>query len=197
MLIDMHMHEMRYSGDSFLKLEQMVELAKRRGLNGICITDHDSMGLKEYAKEYSEKTRFPIFVGVEYFSLQGDIVAFGIEDFPKERIPAQDFISYVQSQGGMCFSAHPFRNNNRGLEEKLCDMQGLHGVEVLNGSTLFEANKKAADYARKLHLAMLGSSDCHVPEKLGIYATSIPYRYPSLGSGQNICYLLPRTCQFR
>lgn len=42
MLIDMHMHEMRYSGDSFLKLEIMVELAKARGLDAICITDHDN-----------------------------------------------------------------------------------------------------------------------------------------------------------
>ena len=32
MIIDMHMHEMRYSGDSFLRLENMVEIAKRRGL---------------------------------------------------------------------------------------------------------------------------------------------------------------------
>ncbi len=171
MLIDMHMHEMRYSGDSFLKLEQMVELAKWRGLDGICITDHDSMGLKEFAEEYTEKTGFPIFVGIEYFSLQGDIVAFGIEDYPKERIEAQEFVSYVQSQGGMCFSAHPFRNNNRGLEENLRVVKGLDGVEVLNGSTLYEANRKAADYAKELNLAMLGSSDCHVPEKLGIYAT--------------------------
>ena len=38
MIIDMHMHEMRYSGDSFLRLENMVEIAKRRGLDGICIT---------------------------------------------------------------------------------------------------------------------------------------------------------------
>ena len=30
MIIDMHMHEMRYSGDSFLRLENMVEIAKRR-----------------------------------------------------------------------------------------------------------------------------------------------------------------------
>ena len=78
------MHEMRYSGDSFLRLENMVEIAKRRGLDGICITDHDSMGLKEFAAEYSEKTGFPIFVGIEFYSLQGDIVAFGIEDYPKE-----------------------------------------------------------------------------------------------------------------
>ena len=92
MIIDMHMHEMRYSGDSFLRLENMVEIAKRRGLDGICITDHDSMGLKEFAAEYSEKTGFPIFVGIEFYSLQGDIVAFGIEDYPKERIPAQEFV---------------------------------------------------------------------------------------------------------
>lgn len=58
MIIDMHMHEMRYSGDSFLRLENMVEIAKRRGLDGICITDHDSMGLKEFAAEYSEKQDF-------------------------------------------------------------------------------------------------------------------------------------------
>ena len=30
MIIDMHMHEMRYSGDSFLRLENMVEIAKHR-----------------------------------------------------------------------------------------------------------------------------------------------------------------------
>lgn len=171
MLIDMHMHEMRYSKDSFLRLEQMVELARSRGLDGICITDHDSMGIKEFAGEYSKTTGFPIFVGIEYFSLQGDIVAFGIEDYPRERIPAQEFVSYVQSQGGMCFGAHPFRNNNRGLEENLSWIQGLDGVEVLNGSTLFEANKRAADYAKARNFALLGSSDCHVPEKLGLYAT--------------------------
>lgn len=174
MLIDMHMHEMRNSGDSILMLEQMVELAKRRGLDGICITDHDSMGLKSFAEEYSRKTGFPIFVGVEYYSLQGDIVAFGIEDFPKERIPAQEFIDYVQSQGGMCFSAHPFRNNNRGLEEKLSWVEGLDGVEVMNGSTPFGPNKQAADYAKARNFAPIGSSDCHVPEKLGIYATYFP-----------------------
>lgn len=95
MIIDMHMHEMRYSGDSFLRLENMVEIAKRRGLDGICITDHDSMGLKEFAADYSEKTGFPIFVGIEFYSLQGDIVAFGIEDYPKERIPAQEFVDLV------------------------------------------------------------------------------------------------------
>ena len=54
MFIDMHMHESRYSKDSFLMLEEMVEIAKERGLGAICITDHDDMGLKEFAAEYSK-----------------------------------------------------------------------------------------------------------------------------------------------
>ena len=45
MFIDMHMHESTFSKDSFLKLDEMVELAKERGLGAICITDHDDMGL--------------------------------------------------------------------------------------------------------------------------------------------------------
>ena len=77
------------------------------------------MGLKDYAAEYTERTGFPVFVGIEFFSWQGDIVAFGIEDYPRERVPAQEFIDLVKAQGGVCFAAHPFRNNNRGLEENL------------------------------------------------------------------------------
>lgn len=66
MLIDMHMHEMTYSRDSFLKLDEIVRIARERGLDAICITDHDSMGLKEYAAEYSKKADFPILWGLSF-----------------------------------------------------------------------------------------------------------------------------------
>lgn len=174
MFIDTHMHEMTYSKDSFLKLDEMVRIGKEKGLGAICITDHDSMGLRNYAEEYTEKTGFPVLVGIEFFSLQGDIVAFGIDDYPKERIPAQEFIDLVKCQGGVCFAAHPFRNNNRGLEENLRTVRGLDGLEVLNGSTSYEACMKAARYAKELNLFTLGSSDCHVPEKVGVCATYFP-----------------------
>ena len=174
MFIDTHMHEMTCSKDSFLKLDQMVQIAKARGLGGICITDHDSMGLKEFAAEYSQRTGFPVFVGIEFFSLQGDIIAFGIHDYPGERIPAQDFIDLVKGQGGVCFAAHPFRSNNRGLEEHLRRVCGLDGLEVLNGSTSMQACQKAAEFALELGLFAMGSSDCHVPEKVGVCATYFP-----------------------
>ena len=45
MLMDLHMHEKRNSADSFISLEEIVFRAREMGLDGICITDHDSMGL--------------------------------------------------------------------------------------------------------------------------------------------------------
>ena len=168
------MHEMTYSKDSFLKLDEMVGIAREKGLGAICITDHDSMGLKEYAAEYTKRTAFPIFVGIEFFSLQGDIIAFGIDDYPKERVSAQEFIDYVKERGGVCFAAHPFRNNKRGLEDNLRRVKGLDGLEVLNGSTSPEACMTAALYARELGLFTLGSSDCHIPRKVGVCATYFP-----------------------
>ncbi|MDU4952253.1 MAG: PHP domain-containing protein [Clostridium sp.] len=174
MLIDLHMHESTCSKDSFLKLERIVELAKEKGLDAICITDHDSMGLKEFAEDCSKKIGFPIFVGVEYLSLQGDITAWGIDSFPEKRIEAQKFIDLVNEQNGFCVACHPFRNNNRGLEENLKTVKGLGGIEVLNGSTDMEANRKALKYCKELGLQMVGASDSHWEYAVGKYVTWIP-----------------------
>ena len=174
MLIDMHLHERTFSLDSALSLEQIVSTARARGLDGVCITDHDSMGLRSRAREYSLETGFPIFVGVEFFSLQGDITAWGIRDCPARRIDAQDFLDRVNAAGGFCVACHPFRNNNRGLEERLRDVRGLHGIEVLNGSTSLEANRKALRYCRELGCKPIGASDAHVEGQIGRYVTWLP-----------------------
>ena len=80
----------------------------------------------------------------------------------------------MKERGGVCFAAHPFRNNKRGLEDNLRRVKGLDGLEVLNGSTSPEACMTAALYARELGLFTLGSSDCHIPRKVGVCATYFP-----------------------
>ena len=174
MLVDMHIHESTCSSDSKMVLREIVETARERGLDAVCITDHDSMGLKEFAEAYSEETGFPIFVGVEYYSLWGDITAFGIDRLPEQRISGQEFVDQVNEAGGFCIACHPFRNNNRGFEEHLWDIRGLHGVEVLNGSTDMEANKKALEICRARGMQAVGASDAHWTGQLGKYATMLP-----------------------
>ena len=73
MFIDLHLHESAYSPDSQMTLDELVQAAREKGLGAVCITDHDSMGLKEYAKEYSREHQYPVLVGAEFFSLWGDI----------------------------------------------------------------------------------------------------------------------------
>ena len=180
MLVDMHLHECTYSLDSFINLKQIVTVAKARGLDAVCITDHDSMGLVDFAAEFSKKENFPIFVGVEYFSAHGDITAWGIDTFPDTRIDSQIFINHVNEQGGFCVSCHPFRNNNRGLEDHLRNVRGLHGVEVLNGSTDMDACRKALRYARELNLKTIGASDAHVEKQIAKYVTWLPEKVATL-----------------
>ena len=174
MLVDMHLHECTYSTDSFLHLEEIVSIARQKGLDAICITDHDSMGLRERAEAYSREIGYSIFVGVEFFSLWGDITAWGIDGIPDQRVSAQDFIDLVREKDGFCVSCHPFRSNNRGLREHLRDVHGLDGVEVLNGSTPLEENRTALRFCRELGLKAIGASDAHVPEQVGKYVTWLP-----------------------
>ena len=144
-------------------------------MGAVCISDHDSLGIREEAARYSREVGFPIFVGVEILTVQGDIVAYGIPyAFQPRTIDAQEFINYVHCNGGACFSAHPFRNNQRGLEEHLAVVQRLDGVEVLNGSTSLEANRTALEYSRKYGIQPLGASDAHDTQQLGKYVTYFP-----------------------
>lgn len=180
MLVDMHLHELTYSSDSHINLAEIVTIAKEKGLDAVCITDHDSMGLNEYAEEYSRKIKFPIFVGVEFYSLQGDITAWGIDSFPDHRVEAQDFIDQVNKASGFCVSCHPFRNNNRGLEDNLRRVKCLHGVEVLNGSASLEANRTALRYCQELGLKPIGASDAHTTGQIGKYVTYLPEKVNNL-----------------
>lgn len=174
MIIDLHMHEMTFSPDSHMKIDQIVERAKLIGLDGVCITDHDSIGFMTLVEEARDRLQFPIFVGVEYLTSQGDILAYGISELPEAGLSAQEFVDFVKEHGGACTAAHPYRNNNRGLGDHIYQTQGLDAVEVLNGNSTLAENQKALAVARKHDLQCVGGSDSHHFGQVGTYATYFP-----------------------
>ena len=107
MKVDLHLHDSKYSSDSHVSIAEIVEEARRKGLDGIALTNHESVEVKEEIEELVKKYNFPIFPGVEYLTKDGDIVAFGIDKLPEEQMTAQEFIDYVNKQGGTCTAAHP------------------------------------------------------------------------------------------
>jgi predicted metal-dependent phosphoesterase TrpH len=68
-----------------MSLEDAVDAARYFGLDGICITDHDSMEIQEEAAGYLNTVDFPVFIGVEISSIWMDIIALGLNSLPDDR----------------------------------------------------------------------------------------------------------------
>lgn len=171
MLFDLHIHQSLHSGDSILKIDEAIEEAKDLGLNGICITDHDDLGLREQAAFLSKKHDFLVIVGVEIYTLDGDLLCYGIEEMPDRRMTAQETIDFVRARGGVCIAAHPYRHNNRGLKDKMLTVSGLHAIEGYNGRTDDLSNEKAVEVANSLNIPITGGSDSHKPGEIGNFVT--------------------------
>lgn len=172
MLIDTHMHESKYSHDSEVSLEEIVTKAKDIGLDGVCMTDHESNQIKKEAAELAKKEDFLIIVGAEVLTYEGDLLVFGLDKLPKRKLHAQELIDIVNENGGVTISAHPFRNNGRGMGEKIRELRGLAGIETFNGSTKPENNSKAYKLALELGIPCFGGSDTHIIERVGKFATA-------------------------
>jgi len=171
MIIDMHIHQKLNSSDSQLDLFNAIDIAKQRGLDGICITDHDDLGLRTMAETVSKETGFKVFVGVEIYTLDGDLLCFGIDEMPPERLSAQETIDFVNARGGTTIAAHPYRMNNRGLGDVIADVKGLGAVEAFNGRTDEFSNLKALKLAQGVRLPICGGSDSHTDMEVGNFAT--------------------------
>ncbi len=171
MIFDIHIHQEEHSSDSKLNVYEAIEIAKARGLDGICVTDHDSLGLRKRVREIEVDTNFKVIVGVEIFSLDGDLLCFGIDEIPEERLSAQATIDFVNERGGICIAAHPYRNVHRGLGDMIMELDGLAAIEGFNGRTDNYCNFKATTISKAIGLPVCGGSDSHTVGEIGNYGT--------------------------
>lgn len=174
MIIDTHMHCSEHSADSSVSMREIVSRAKKVGLDGICITDHDTNGAMAEAKQLAKEEDYLVIVGAEILTYEGDMVVFGLKDLPKDIVHSLDLLDYVTKKGGVCISAHPYRLNNRGIGDYIKELKGLHGIEAFNGSTDVYHNLKAYRLAENLGIPAFGASDCHEKFKVGKYGTVFP-----------------------
>jgi Predicted metal-dependent phosphoesterases (PHP family) len=54
MLIDLHVHELKYSSDSHISLDDILKKAKEVGLDGVCITNHDNNFIRNEIDYYQK-----------------------------------------------------------------------------------------------------------------------------------------------
>jgi len=174
MLIDLHVHEMKYSSDSHISLDDILKKAKEIGLDGVCITNHDNNYIRNEINFYKEKYGITVIAGAEILTRQGDILAFVDETLHIEdgKIDADELLDYIDYKKGVGISAHPFRNNNRGLGNFLKNISNkLSAIESFNGSTLSYHNLYGFAMAKELNIPSTGGSDAHILDNVGKFAT--------------------------
>jgi len=171
MLIDVHVHTGAHSSCSNIVLEEAVLRSKEIGLDGICITDHESNAILTEAQRLSNKHGFLIIVGAELLTYEGDLLVFGLKELPAQKMHAQELIDLVTKQNGVCISAHPYRDNCRGMGDLIGEISGLSAVETFNGNTGWADNYQAFLLSQQLGLPCMGGSDAHRLEQVGRYAT--------------------------
>jgi hypothetical protein len=179
MIIDLHLHTI-HSEDSLIAAEDLIEQAIRIGLDGICVTEHNSFEASEIVEEFAFGTSIKVFRGVEVATDLGHLLVYGLDQKQwrpfENRLtpPIQELIDYVRECGGVSVPAHPFRFQSSSVGEKLETLIGIFAIEGYNGKSDVEENRLAWEKAESLNLKVIGGSDAHVIGEIGKCVTEFP-----------------------
>jgi hypothetical protein len=170
---DLHMHTI-YSRDGAIKPADMIRIARKRGLDGIAVTDHNTIrGGQETSK--LEHKGLDVICGAEIKTDRGDVIGL----FLSEEIRSTDHlevIDNIRKQGGVAIIPHPFdsiRSSAFWLTDK--DAKKPDAVEVLNARCVLKrSNIMANAYADTYGLPKVGGSDAHFGAEIGNTYTLVP-----------------------
>ena len=185
MLIDLHTHSYPRSDDSFMSVHELIAGSKSLGLDGICLTDHDTFWTDDEIQRLSSKHDFLIFQGCEINTESGHVLVFGLDKYEFGMHQAEFLRTSVEKAEGVMIAAHPYRRRfleepaerpgvrNEMLERASQDkfFQMCQGIEALNGRGLPIQNEFSLDLGGILHTRMTAGSDAHKVEQIGTVAT--------------------------
>lgn len=184
--LDLHVHTSPASPCASSSVDDMIAEAKRIGLDGICLTDHNYQWNAQEIKALRDKHQFLVLKGNEITTVQGDMVVFGLEEDIQGIIALKDLAEKVAAVDGFMIAAHPFRGflavsgDKLGLDVEKAAARPMfklvHGVETLNSKVTVAENRFCAQVAETLELPATGGSDAHLVEEVGFYATRFSKR---------------------
>lgn len=167
MKVDLHVHTC-YSLDGTLSLESIVALCQERGIGALAVTDHNTVA---GALALREIAPFPVIVGQEISSAEGELLGLFLEQQVPRDLSAGETVALIKQQGGLAGVPHPFdrlrgeRLARRVLEEVVGE---LDFVEGMNGRVTIDAdNRRAQEFARRHGIPCTAGSDAHCTYELG------------------------------
>ncbi len=196
MLLEIHCHTHYSKGtkvlyDGVSSPRDIIAAAKNKGLDAIAITDHNTMYGYLQARKFAKKYSITVFPGEEMNTLDGHLMAFGINETIPPHKSALETIDMIHEQAGIAIAVHPFdvKHDGLGALAKHCD-----AVEIFDAINVDRiSNMHAKRFARKHGLPFTAGSDAHSAEMIGrsvneLDASSIDAVIKSIKKKKNIIH---------
>ena len=169
----MHLHTHR-SFDCLSDPARVVAAAEARGIDKICVTDHDEIAVALRLKQlYPDR----IIVGEEVKTAERvDIIGLYIHELIPKYTPARETCERIHAQGGIVYMPHPFSGGKGGGGKLLDDLlDQIDAVEVFNARVHNpEVNRRAEQWARQHGKPAGAGSDAHTVNEIGRAFVEVP-----------------------
>jgi predicted metal-dependent phosphoesterase TrpH len=190
MIFDLHVHTSSGGTDSSLSLQQLIEEAKRVGLDGVCLTEHAYRWQKGELERIGRENGVILLGGMEVNTELGHITVIGFDQYISGMHRAENLRPIVEKAGAYAIALHPFRrhfdypdpglyrNSGKSVEQlgdELMTMLPVFDfvdeIEVLNGACNGLENHLAFRAAVELEMKGTGGSDAHSTDGIGCCVT--------------------------
>jgi predicted metal-dependent phosphoesterase TrpH len=177
MRIDLHVHTSPRSPCSRIEPLELIQEARRLKLDGICLTEHQTVWDSQEVDKLAQNGGIEVFRGNEFTTNQGDILVFGYYKDIKELLTIQELHNEVKAAEGFMIAAHPFRGfktfgigqlqmtPEQACKRKVFDF--VDAIEIGNGKLSEEENHMALKVATQLGLPGTAGSDAHQLDEVG------------------------------
>src|SRR2546427_2370115 len=187
-IVDMHVHTVRGAADSSLTPDQLIEEARRIGLTGVNISEHDRVWEPHLLEEFRLKSGLFVSRGMEVSTDMGHMIVIGLDSYVPGIRRAAELRRVLDEVGGFMTVAHPFRHffdpihfrrdgrppfemTPEEAAERMPVFKLVDEVEVANGGSTPRENQFALKVAKVLGKRGIGASDCHSTNGVGYYVT--------------------------
>ena len=172
--IDLHCHSW-FSSDGVSSPESLIASARRKGLHGFALTDHNTSDGCRYLldkglvrEDGQPVDDFLIIPGVEVTTAEGHLLCLGVVLPYLKGTPALEVCKLVHEMGGVAIPPHPYDLFRAGIRESVLDTLEIDALEVFNAATTLKRyNKMAFEYAAMKGLPMTAGSDAHHEAAIG------------------------------
>jgi predicted metal-dependent phosphoesterase TrpH len=167
MNVEFHCHTI-YSKDSLTRPRDLVEACRRKDIDRVVVTDHNTIAGARAAHVLDPER---VIVGEEIMTTRGELLAaFVTEEIPKGLTPRETILR-LKEQGAFISVSHPFDRWRSGAwqkEDLLEILPDIDAIEVYNSRCVLPRfNQEAQQFAEKHHLAGTVGSDAHGTFELG------------------------------